>query len=220
MDKNLQFIRNFCIIAHVDHGKTTLSDRLLESTQTVSEREMKEQLLDSMDLERERGITIKSHPVSMGYHSPDGQVYSINFIDTPGHVDFSYEVSRSLAACEGALLLIDAAQGIEAQTVANAHLAIKQNLKLIPVLNKIDLPGSNPDLVLGQLEEILAIPREEAILASAKTGKGIPDILQAIIERIPPRDGPIIQPLAHSFMIVFLMPIEALFVIHDSFQVR
>lgn len=186
MDKNLQFIRNFCIIAHVDHGKTTLSDRLLESTQTVSEREMKEQLLDSMDLERERGITIKSHPVSMGYHSPDGQVYSINFIDTPGHVDFSYEVSRSLAACEGALLLIDAAQGIEAQTVANAHLAIKQNLKLIPVLNKIDLPGSNPDLVLGQLEEILAIPREEAILASAKTGKGISEILQAIIERIPP----------------------------------
>ena len=182
----LEHIRNFCIIAHVDHGKTTLCDRLLESTQTVSQRQMKAQLLDSMDLERERGITIKSHPVSMHYCDEDGTEYLINFIDTPGHVDFSYEVSRSLAACEGALLLIDASQGVEAQTVANALLAIKQGLTLIPVLNKIDLPGADPERVLNQLEETLAIPREEAIPASAKTGVGIPEIFAAILREVPP----------------------------------
>ncbi|QYY37516.1 translation elongation factor 4 [Ruficoccus sp. ZRK36] len=181
---NTDHIRNFCIIAHVDHGKTTLSDRLLESTQTVQKREMQEQLLDSMDLERERGITIKSHPVSMLYKH-GGNEYLLNLIDTPGHVDFSYEVSRSLAACEGALLLIDAAQGVEAQTVANANLAIEQGLEIIPVINKIDLPGAHPELVEQQIEDILAIPREEAIQASGKSGIGIDDILEAVVTRLP-----------------------------------
>lgn len=177
--------RNFSIIAHVDHGKTTLSDRLLESTATVTERVLTEQHLDSMDLERERGITIKSHPVTMNYKAKDGQLYQFNLMDTPGHVDFSYEVSRSLAACEGALLLIDAAQGVEAQTVANANLAVEQDLVIIPVINKIDLPSANLDLCLRQLEDLIAIPSEEAILASAKNGVGIEEILSTIAERIP-----------------------------------
>ncbi len=182
--------RNFCIIAHVDHGKTTLSDRLLEYTNTVSQRVMTDQHLDSMDLERERGITIKSHPVTMTYPAKDGKVYQLNLMDTPGHVDFSYEVSRSLAACEGALLLIDAAQGVEAQTVANAHLAFQQNLRVIPVINKIDLPSANLEVCTRQLEEILAIPAEEAILASGKAGIGIEEILEAIVTRLsPPRDA-------------------------------
>ncbi|MEM1059817.1 MAG: translation elongation factor 4 [Verrucomicrobiota bacterium] len=178
--------RNFCIIAHVDHGKTTLSDRLLQSTQTVSDREMQDQLLDSMDLERERGITIKAHPVTMIYEAADGSSYRLNLLDTPGHVDFSYEVSRSLAACDGAILIIDAAQGVEAQTVANVHLANRQDLTLIPVINKIDLPSANAELCCQQLEDILAIPAEEAILASAKNGIGIDEILEAIVARIPP----------------------------------
>ncbi|MFM1852154.1 MAG: hypothetical protein RIS54_1838 [Verrucomicrobiota bacterium] len=178
--------RNFCIVAHVDHGKTTLSDRLLEHTNTVAQRVLTDQHLDSMDLEKERGITIKSHPVTMLYPSKNGTVYKLNLMDTPGHVDFSYEVSRSLAACEGALLLVDAAQGVEAQTVANAHLAFGQNLKVIPVINKIDLPGADLDLCLRQLEDILAIPSEEAILASGKAGIGIEDILEAVVARIPP----------------------------------
>lgn len=178
-------IRNFCIIAHVDHGKTTLSDRLLEQTLTVTKREMQDQLLDSMDLERERGITIKSHPVSMIFTTDEGEEVLFNLIDTPGHVDFSYEVSRSLAACEGALLLIDAAQGIEAQTVANAHLAMEQDLEIIPVINKIDLPSADLELCFTQLEDILAIPREDAIPASAKSGIGIPEIINAVVERIP-----------------------------------
>ena len=178
--------RNFCIIAHVDHGKTTLSDRLLEYTNTVSQRVLTAQHLDSMDLEKERGITIKSHPVTMTYPAKDGQIYKLNLMDTPGHVDFSYEVSRSLAACEGALLLIDAAQGVEAQTVANAHLAFAQKLKVIPVINKIDLPSANLELCLKQLEDILTISSEEAILASGKSGIGIVDILEAVISRVPP----------------------------------
>jgi GTP-binding protein LepA len=182
---SIELTRNFCIIAHVDHGKTTLSDRILQKTGTISDRDMQNQLLDSMDLERERGITIKAHPVTMAFKSKNGQTYRFNLIDTPGHVDFAYEVSRSLSACEGALLIIDAAQGVEAQTVANVHLAMKQNLKLIPVINKIDLPSANIEVCKKQLEDILAIPGEEAIPASAKAGIGIDEILEAIVERIP-----------------------------------
>jgi len=190
-----ELTRNFCIIAHIDHGKTTLSDRLLEATGTIQKREAQDQLLDAMDLERERGITIKAHPIVMDYAAADGITYKLNLSDTPGHVDFSYEVSRSLSACEGALLIVDAAQGVEAQTVANVHLAEQLGLKLIPVINKIDLPNADIPAVEQQLEDILAIPREEAIAASAKQGIGIDEILTAIVDRIPAPGGDVEKPL-------------------------
>jgi GTP-binding protein LepA len=196
----MELIRNFSIIAHIDHGKSTLADRILELTGAVDPKKMRSQVLDSMDLERERGITIKAQAVRVEFTSQDGQTYHLHLIDTPGHVDFSYEVSRSLAACEGALLVVDAAQGVEAQTVANTYLAIENGLELIPVLNKVDLPGAEPDRVAAEVSDLIGVNRDEILRISAKTGEGVPEVLEAVVQRIPPPGG---DPAAPARALIF-----------------
>jgi GTP-binding protein LepA len=192
---DLSHIRNFSIIAHIDHGKSTIADRFIQFSGALTDREMSSQVLDSMDLERERGITIKAQSVTLDFQARNGEIYQLNFIDTPGHVDFSYEVSRSLAACEGALLVVDAAQGVEAQSVANCYTAIEQGLEVLPVLNKIDLPSAEPERVIKEIEEIIGLDAEDALRVSAKTGEGIPELLEALVQRIPPPRGDVNAPL-------------------------
>ena len=187
-------IRNFSIIAHIDHGKSTLADRLIQICGGLTEREMESRVLDSMDLERERGITIKAHSVTLDYQARDGQTYQLNFIDTPGHVDFTYEVSRSLAACEGALLVVDAGQGVEAQSVANCYTAIDMGLEVMPVLNKIDLPQAEPERVQEEIENVIGIDATDAVQCSAKTGLGVEDVIEKLIEQIPPPEGRLRHP--------------------------
>ena len=203
-------IRNFCIIAHIDHGKSTLADRLLEYTGTVTGRDIEAQVLDDMELEKERGITIKSHAIQMDYKYRNEKIYILNLIDTPGHVDFSYEVSRSIAACEGALLIVDAAQGIQAQTISNLYLALEHDLEIIPVMNKIDLPSAEPEVVKDQIVDLIDCNRSDILSVSAKTGEGVPLILEEIIKKIAPPKGDSKSPLQAMILIQFIIHLEVL----------